>query len=314
MRTLLAGILLAGSAVAQPSRVLTLAVPEGASSFVLAKSGKIAAAALQNHKLQLWSLPEGRTLRTIDLGGRNIDILAVSADGALLAGGDHAGGYTVWNTATGAQQMQLKLPYYPMAIAFSADTKRLAIAPANQPVQVYDPASGRKLFELQRPVGGTQAVVFSPDGSRIATADSDTVVRVYDSRNGELLSRNADFLMEPLTAAFSADGKQVVAGGGDKVIALLDAGSGRAIRSSAKVADPVAYMEVSPDGSLLAAVLMHADNMLMPGALLISEMSSGNKVVEWHPEKLPVGGAWTVDGHLLVATAGEKAIEIWRVR
>jgi WD40 repeat protein len=313
MRALLTAILLAGPAVAQPSLLLTLAVPEGGSSFVLAKNGKIAAAALPN-KLILWSLPEGRMQRIIELGDRHIDVLAISADGASLAGGDHAGGYTVWSTATGSSVMHLKLPFYPMALAFSADAKRLAIAPANQPVQVYDPASGRKLFELQRPVGGTQAVVFSPDGSRIATADSDTVVRVYDSRNGELLSRNADFLMEPLAAAFSADGKQLLAGGGDKTIALLDAASGRAIRTSAKLADPVAYMEVSPDGALLAAVLMHADNMLMPGALLISEVSSGKNVVEWHPEKLPIGGAWTTDGHLLVATLGDKAIEIWKVR
>jgi WD40 repeat protein len=206
------------------------------------------------------------------------------------------------------------MPYYPFSMAFSPDGKRLAIAPGGEPVQIYDVGSGKKMFELQRAVGGTQAVAFSRDGGRIATADSDTVVRVYDGRNGELLARYTDFLLEPLSAAFTKDGTQVVAAGADKVIAVLDATTGKAVRKSAKLVDPVAYLEVSPDGALTAAWLMHADNLLMPAPLVISETGSGIKVQEWLPAGRVVGGGWTNDGHLLTAIGTGKGVHIWRVR
>lgn len=313
MRSLTFVLLLAGSAAAQPAQIQTLAVPDNPQGFVISKSGKVAAV-VGKAKLYLWSLPEGRLTRTIDLGNRNIYITAASPDGSSLAAGDMTGGYTVWNTTSGAPRIDFRLPHYPAAMSFSPDGKRLAIAPANEPVLIYDSRSWKQLFELQRTIGGSQAVAFSPDGTRIATADSDTVVRVYDARNGELLSRYTDLLMEPLAAAFSADSKQVLSGGGDKFIAWLDASSGRPAQKSPKLEDPPAYLEVSPDGKFLAAGLMHADNMRQPGQLLIYDMATGRQVDRWTPNGLPVGGTWTPDGHLIVATAGEKEIQLWRVR
>jgi dipeptidyl aminopeptidase/acylaminoacyl peptidase len=313
MRAFAAGLMLVYSLRAQPSQLATLATPVRATSFVLAKTGRLAGAVCEDGKLLLWTLPEGRMLRTIDLG-RNIDIVAMSEDGGWIAAGDHGGSYTVWDTSTGARQMHVQMPFYPFALAFSPDGKRLAIAPVGEPVEIYDPASGQKLFELPRTTGGSAAVSFSRDGGRIATADTDTVVRIYDARNGEMLARNAEFLLVPLTAAFTPDGKQLVTAGGDKVIALLDAATGNVIRKSTKAADPVLYMHVSPDGALVAAMLMHADNMLMAAPLVISETASGREVQEWLPPSLALGGGWTKDGRLLVATATEKALHIWRVR
>ena len=298
----------------QPAPVATLATPARASSFLLARNGKGAAAVCGDQKLRLWSLPDGRLAQTIELGKRMIDSSAISDDGNWIAAGDHSGSYTVWNASTGARHLQLELPYYPFALVFSPDGKRLAIAPGVDPVQIYDVIAGRKLFELQRTTGGTQSVVFSRDGARIATADSDTVVRIYDGSNGELLARHADFLLEPLSASFSADGKQLLAAGADKFIAVLDTSTGSAIRKSAKLADPVAYLEVSPDGTLTAAALMHADNLLMPAPIVISETGTGRKVQEWLPASRLMGGGWTSDGHLLAATGTEKALQLWRVR
>ena len=298
-------------ASAQVAEVATVAIPSGGP---VAMTEGWAAVACNDKKLHVWTLPEGRLVRSIELGGRAIDAITISGDGKWIVVGDHGGGYTVWDVASGAAQMQLKLPHYPASMAFSGDAKRLAIAPMGDPVQIYELATRKKLFELQSPVGGTATVVFSRDGGRIATADADTVVRVYDGRNGELVARNPDFLLIPLAAAFTADGKGVLAGGGDKVIALVDAATGGAIRRSAKAEDAIAYLETSPDGALLAAVLMHADNMMQPGPLVISEVATGKTVQEWRPATVMVGGTWTKDGHLLVATMAKKALHIWRVR
>jgi WD40 repeat protein len=305
-------ILLANGVSAQVAEVATVAMPSSGGAVALTE--RMAAVACGDKTLRLWTLPEGKLVRSIELGERAIDVMAISADGRWVAAGDHGSRYTVWDTTSGAVQMQLKLAHYPASMAFSRDARRLAIAPMGDAVQIYELATRKKLFELQNPVGGTAAVVFSHDGGRIATADADTVVRVYDARNGELISRNPDFLLVPLTVAFTADGKSVLAGGGDKAIALLDAATGRGVRASEKAEDAIAYLETSPDGALLAAVLMHSDNMMLPGPLVISEVATGKTVQEWRPASLLVGGAWTSDGHLLAATMEKKALHVWRVR
>jgi WD40 repeat protein len=252
-------------------------------------------------------------LRTIEFGDRRLDVVVISPDGAALAAGDHAGKYTVWDTGTGAEQMALQMPFYPSALGFSADGKQLAIAPVGEPVQIYDLASRKKVVELPRRIGGTSALAFSRDGSRIATADADTMIRVYDTRTAAMLPANSDFVLEPLALAFTADGKQLVTGG-DKVMASLDVASGKLIRKSGKLDDPVAALDISPDGTLVAAMLLHADNMLMPGLIIISDTASGQKVTQWLPDTVPLGGGWTNDGRLLIATGDEKAVTIWRVR
>jgi WD40 repeat protein len=314
MRTLLTGLLLVCSLRAQPSELATLATPARPTSFVMSETGRLAGAVCADGRLLLWTLPAGRLLRTIDLAGRIIDAAAISTDGGQIAVGDHSGGYTVWDTATGTRQMHIQMRFYPYALAFSPDGKMLAIAPAGEPVHIYDPASGKQLFQLQNPAGGTAAVVFSRDGTRIATADADTVVRIYDARSGGILARNADFRLVPLTAAFTADGKQLLAAGADKIIGLLDAANGTMVRKSAEAPDPVSSLDVSPDGSLVAALLLHANNLLMAAPLVVSETASGRQVQEWLPPGLALQAGWTKDGRLLLATATEKAMHIWRVR
>ena len=199
-------------------------------------------------------------------------------------------------------------------MAFSPDGSRLAIAPVGQPVQIYDVTTTQKLFELQRPVGGTAALAFSRDGSRLVAADTDTVVRLYDTRTGVLLTTNTDFVLEPLAAAFSADGKQLLTGGGDKWVATVDVASGKVTKKSGKLDDPVITLDLSPDGTFVSTLLMHADNMTMPAPIIVSELATGRRVTQWIPASVALWSGWTEDGQLLLATADERAVHIWRIR
>ena len=84
MRGIVVGVVLAGSLVAQPAEVATLSTPAPARFFVLAKTGKVAAAVCLDQKLRVWALPEGRVMRTIDTGKR-VDHIAISSDGGRIA-------------------------------------------------------------------------------------------------------------------------------------------------------------------------------------------------------------------------------------
>ena len=293
--------------------VIQLAAP--VTAVALAASSNRAAVVSRDKKLTLWDLADGRLLRTMALGTAEIDVMAISQDGRWIFTGEHSSNAFVWDANTGQAQIQLKLPHYPSAAAFSHDGKFIAIAPMGDPVQVYDVAAARMLYQTNGVVGGTQAVAFSRDGTSMATADADTAVRVYDARSGKQVAENRDFLLEPLAVDFNSDGRQVVAGGGDKIVAFIDAGSGKLIRRLQKTDEPVSNysLKVSPDGSLVAAILMKAENMTQPAPVVVWEVSSGQRKFEWMPTTLALDMDWTRDGRLISAGADADSLHIWRV-
>jgi WD40 repeat protein len=312
----LAGVLaIAAAQTPQPNpETIRLPLPAQAASVALSASANRAAVVCRDGKLRVWDIAEARLLRVIALTNGNIDYTAISSEGRWIFTGDHSGNMVVWDSNTGQAQLQLRSPHYPSTAAFSRDGKWLAIAPMGDPVQVFDVHAGRKLFETRSITGGTAAIAFSRDDSLIVTADADTAVRVYDARTGKLLAENRDFLLEPLAVDFTSDGKQVIAAGADKVLAFIDANSGKLVRRLQKTVEPVAYLEVSPDGAFVATVFMKADNLVKPAPVAVWETSSGLKKQEWLPPTVALGTSWTRDGHLISADATPDSLRIWRIR
>ena len=269
--------------------------PAQAGSVMLAPVGTLAAATFGDHKLRIWKLPGGELLRTIDLAGQ-IQLTGISDDGRYILTAAHDGRATVWESSSGAAGLETKLARYPTVAAFSRDSKLLAIAAEGLPMQVFDIAAKRQLFEL--PGGlGIMAVAFSRDGSQLATAGGDTVVRIYDGRSGKLLAENHDLLLEPFALDFTADGRQLIVGGGDRMLVFLDAATGKMVRRWEKSSEPPILLQVSPDGSLLVAAFIIADNMALPTPVAVFDVASG--------------GTWLNNGHCVLATAaGKETIEV----
>ncbi len=285
------------------------------TSVALSATSNRAAVVSRDKKLTLWDLADSRLLRTIALVTADIDVTAISDDGRWIFTGDHSGNGCIWEASTGQAQFQLRLPHYPSAVSFSRDSKLIAIAPMGDPVQVFEVATSRMLYQTKAVTGGTEAIAFSRDGTSIATADADTTVRIYDARTGKLVAENRDFLLEPLALDFSADSRQVIAGGGDKVLIFISATSGKVIRRLEKTDEPVSFssLRVSPDGSLIAAILMKAENMSQPAPVVMWEVSSGQKKSQWMPTTLALCMDWTRDGRLISAGSDSDSLHIWRV-
>ncbi|HKA00528.1 MAG TPA: WD40 repeat domain-containing protein [Candidatus Solibacter sp.] len=296
-----------------PREIATIPTPAPAGSFLLARTGKLAGAVCEDRKLRLWTLPEAKLQHALDLGNTPNDLAEISPDGRWLVTGDHHGNAYVWDAASGTQALELGLKPYPGAVAFSYDSRLLALCAMGEPVKVYELATRHVLYELERPIGGSNAVAFSRDSTRLATADGDTVVRIYDVRSGKALARHTDFLQEPFGLDFTIDGKQIVTGGGDKVIVYLDAASGKALRRMDRTAEPPLILRISPDGKSLAAAYMKADNLLEPGPVMIFDAATSRRTSEWMPPSRALGGGWTDDGRLLIATASKDAIHVWQM-
>lgn len=312
MRPLLTLALLSIASSVYAQDIVTLHTPSAATDVMFSRDGKIVAAGCRDNKFRVWKLPAQEPAITLDTSAAELVGGDLSRDGLWIVAGDRNGTYSVWDTRTGKRQWEYKSPFYASAIAFDGTGRRLAIAPSNQAVQIFDVMSGKKLVDLPSVVAGTQYIAFSPDGTRLATADSDTAVRIYDSASGKLLSTYSGFVLEPLAVAFSGDGRQVLAGGGDQFIAVIDPATGQLLRKSVKLTDPVSGFEMTPDGKTVAVRLLHAADMSVRLPIKMFDLGSTRELREWQPPKGTLGSQWTSDEHLVVASAAENGIRISR--
>jgi WD40 repeat protein len=304
------------SAMAQtPTAPGVIRVQAPVTAVALSANSNRAVIVSRDKKLTFWDLADSRLLRTISLTTADIDVAAISDDGRWIFTGDHSGNASIWEASSGRAHFQLRLPHYPSTVSFSRDSKFIAIAPMGDPVQVFDVAAGKLLYRTNAVTGGTVSLAFSRDDASFATADADTAVRIYDARTGKLVAENRDFFLEPLAVDFSSDGRQVIAGGGDKILMFLDAASGKLIRRLGKAEEPVApsSLKVSPDGSVVAAILMKAENMTQPAPVVTWDVLSGERKSQWLPGELALCMDWTRDGRLISAGFDFDSVHVWRV-
>jgi hypothetical protein len=53
--------------------------------------------------------------------------------------------------------------------------------------------------------------------------------------------------------------------------------------------------------------------MSLPAPIIIWDIASGTKKEEWTPPAGALGGGWTADGHLVIATATKDAIHLFHM-
>ena len=296
----------------QPREFLSLPTPASATGFVISESGTVAAAPCRDGVLRVWSLPDGKLTQAINIKDRAVDVTTISDDGKFVAIGDHQGGGSAWDTSSGAELGSFSLAHYPVVGAFSHDGKFVAFATSGRDVRLFPRSTSSDGMGIPDS-RDTVALAFSRDNSRIASVGGDTSLHVYDVNSRKSSSANTDLLNEALAIDFTADGKQIIAAGGDKVVYFIDPATGKTLRKFPKLADPIFALSVSPDGTLLCTVTLHAEGMSLPAPIILWDLASGTKKQEWTPPAGALGGGWTADGHLVIATATKDAIHLFHM-
>jgi len=140
------------------------------------------AAGGSNRRTSILRVADGKELANLGMEHDAADALAWSPDGLMLAQADHhSDGRTNvswWNTTTWTQLVNQRLS--GSAVAFSPDSKTLAIGDFNGLVRLWDLTLNRELLALRGHTTGVYAVAFSPDGKSLASGGNDRTVRVWD--------------------------------------------------------------------------------------------------------------------------------------
>ncbi|KAG8943967.1 hypothetical protein FRC03_002244 [Tulasnella sp. 419] len=200
-----------------------------------------------------------RMLFTLTTNSKEVNTVAYSRDGALLAGGCHHGTVIVWDSRTGAQIHSLEGHRSRVeSIGFSPDGDLIASGSRDRSVIIWSSETGiliHKLRTKSHPVG-VQDILFSPLGNIVASTFYDGKVILWDVKTGSVLRAfegDSDAWITAIT--FSPDGTQIVSGSEDNTIMIWSTESGTVIeRLVGHLPDSyIGFLAFSPDGTLLAS-------------------------------------------------------------
>ncbi len=190
-------------------RAVTKASSESASKTMVAEAGAVlpavappvtALACTPNSQImavgtyrqvQLWNVAVGRRIGVLSGMPENVNCLAFSPDGRILAAG---GG----------------------------------VATVRGETRLFDLASGRQIALLTGHTDLVYALAFTPDGNRLVTASGDKTLRLWNWRSGVSLHVLKDHADSVYGVACSPDGRQIASTGVDRSIKIWDAANGKA--------------------------------------------------------------------------------------
>lgn len=137
--------------------------------------------------------------------------LAVSPDGNFIATGSNDKSVKLIDAKTFAEKFVFKSSVKPLyMLAFSADSKLLATAGADDFVIIYRVADGKLLQELSGMSAGVFAVTFSPDGKRLATSSDVGVIRLWEIESGRQVLAFTAGKKQIMQLKFTTDGKTLI--------------------------------------------------------------------------------------------------------
>jgi WD40 repeat protein/serine/threonine protein kinase len=133
--------------------------------------------------IDLWEVPSGKHLRTLDGHKGRIHVLSWSPTGKLLASGGEDRSVRVWRAngdpvdrlAEGERQHRVT------ALGWLGEDRTLAVLSTTRSVCLWDVGSGRFIRSVAAPEGAGR---FSPDGRLLASLHSPGGVRVWETETG----------------------------------------------------------------------------------------------------------------------------------
>ncbi len=145
-------------------------------------------------KACIWDVASGELLHTFE--EPPFCMVEYSPDGKWIV--TNANRVRIWNAET--WEMVTELPVEGtsisgVSVAFSPDSRMIAVSDSNARINLFDPTSARKILALTDPNNRlTERMVFNPDGSQLAGISKSDVVLLWDlvSISEELRSRNLE--------------------------------------------------------------------------------------------------------------------------
>jgi WD40 repeat protein len=159
--------------------------PQAARAAAFAPDGTLVATGggkAEEGYIDLWDAETGASRQHWAMA-QAIEYLAFLPDGASLVAVTEAGRLLVLDVATGQERLSAGGPGRGLA-AVSADGKLAALVAADESVQLWELATGKKFHALPTAGDRLRCLAFAPDGARLATVGKVPAPLVWDVAPG----------------------------------------------------------------------------------------------------------------------------------
>jgi WD40 repeat protein len=276
-------------------------------------------ASVDHWAIQLWDLATRSRKARFQSPLQHIDYLAFTPDGkALVATGaaqkSRNAKVVLWEVATGAVKWATPLDSDGgHSVAITPDGKTVVVATVEDPVTLFDRATGRKVGALKGPVLSSPIAV-SGDGRWVAAADRAHELVVWDLASGRIHAYLKGHTKPVWALAFSPDGKTLVSAGEDDDAIAWDIAAAK-VKQTFRTArldrtSWVRSLAFSPDGKTVALIGRLRN-------IALWDLETGEARADF-AARLPEYEGWTVafspDGKTLATdSASAKGILLWDV-
>ncbi|MDX2041326.1 MAG: protein kinase [Acidobacteriota bacterium] len=256
-----------------------------------------------------WNLAEVRATSETAMAPDQINAIAISLDGRLLASTGRgftklwtfpnikelAGGYTAPGDYT---------------IAFSPDGRWLVTGSGyiglSGLIRLREAATGEVCFSWQGHGSEIKSAAFSPDGRMLATV-GDSMIKVWGIPSGQLHMQIKAHNYQSISVAFSPDGRRLVSGGYDALAKVWDVINGRELLTLNGHPYQVNAVLFSPQGNLVATA--SADHLIK-----LWDATNGREIHTLIGHSREVKAiAFSPDGSRLASAGMDRTVRIWDV-
>jgi len=304
------------------------------TSVAFAPNGKSILTASWDNPATLSDAKTGKKLHTFE----GYECGAFSPDGRWVVTGSLEKTATLWDCFTGKSLRQLEgdpearkqriaaaarqVPRQQtevVAVAFSADGKRIVTGEAGNQAILWDAETGKEIRTFQEHQGSVSSVAFSPDGKSILTGSWDNTSILWDAATGGRLRTFTEHSRVEhrqgagrqerhyvTSVAFSPDGKSILTGSWDKTAILSEVSTGKPLRTFKGHNDHVTSVAFSPDGQRVLTASRE-------GRAILWDVSNGNRLVAFEGGHLAgvTSIALSPDERLLLAGYRDGKAVLW---